>query len=58
MFDSSDFPKPLDEDLFDQWLEKGRNSKIANHYLLVIWDTMEENYVCEFVASEVQGPRP
>lgn len=50
MFDSSDFPKSLDEDLFDQWMEEGRNSKIANYYLLIIWDEMDEDYTCEYVS--------
>ena len=50
MFDNSDFPKPLDEDLFDQWMEEGRNSKIANYYLLIIWDEMDEDYTCEYIS--------
>ncbi|MEO9850266.1 MAG: hypothetical protein ABJH72_03285 [Reichenbachiella sp.] len=44
MFDGSDYPKPLDEELFDSWLEKGRQSKISYSYLLIIWDEFESAY--------------
>ncbi|UXP31151.1 hypothetical protein N6H18_12410 [Reichenbachiella agarivorans] len=45
MFDSSDYPKPLDESLFNSWLENGRLSKISYAYLLIIWDELEGNYL-------------
>ncbi len=45
MFDGSDFPKPLDEALFDEWLEKGRSSKISYRFLMIIWDELEGNYL-------------
>ncbi|PIB35296.1 hypothetical protein BFP72_07735 [Reichenbachiella sp. 5M10] len=44
MFDSSYYPKALDESLFESWLEKGRESKIPYSYLLVVWDEREANY--------------
>jgi hypothetical protein len=44
MFDGSDFPKSLDEALFNSWLENGRLSKIGYNYLLIIWDEYESNY--------------
>ncbi|MFY0652261.1 MAG: hypothetical protein JXQ96_09520 [Cyclobacteriaceae bacterium] len=44
MFDGSDYPKPLDEHLFDTWLENGRMSKIRYGYLLIIWDELESEY--------------
>lgn len=44
MFDGSDFPKSLDEELFDAWLENGRLSKIGYNYLLIVWDALESNY--------------
>ncbi|MFH6982227.1 hypothetical protein [Marinoscillum sp. 108] len=44
MFDGSDFPKPLDEALFDQWLENGRQSKISYGFLLIVWDAFEAAY--------------
>ncbi len=45
MFDGSDFPKSLDEELFENWLEVGRASKIGYHYLLIVWDAFEERYL-------------
>lgn len=44
MFDSREFPKSLDEAVFDQWLENGRLNKIGYNYLLVIWDEYETAY--------------
>ncbi|WP_109830246.1 hypothetical protein [Reichenbachiella versicolor] len=44
MFDGSDYPKSLEEETFDQWLENGRNSKIGYEYMLVIWDEFESEY--------------
>lgn len=44
MFDGPDYPKSLDEDQFDYWLEQGRESKLGYHYLLIIWDAFEEKY--------------
>lgn len=45
MFDGSDFPKSLDEEVFDEWLENGRESKISYSILLIVWDEFESNYV-------------
>lgn len=44
MFDGADFPKSLDEELFDHWLEEGRLSKLSYNYLLIIWDELESAY--------------
>lgn len=44
MFDGTDFPKSLDEEVFNLWLENGRLSKIRYNYLLIIWDEYESNY--------------
>lgn len=44
MFDGSDFPKSLDEAVFNLWLENGRLSKIRYHYLLIVWDGYESTY--------------
>jgi len=49
MFDGPDFPKALDEELFETWLEKGRDQQIGNKYLLVIWDSLDEDYKPVFV---------
>lgn len=44
MFDGPDFPKSLDEEVFNSWLENGRQSKIRYNYLLVIWNEYESAY--------------
>lgn len=51
MFDSPDYPKPLDEELFDAWLEKGRESKIGYEYMLVVWDDGESDYKPAYAES-------
>ena len=51
MFDGSDYPKSLDEEAFDHWLEKGRLSKIRYSYLLIIWDAVEEDYVPIYIEN-------
>ena len=57
MFDGSDFPKSLDEEVFNLWLEKGRQSKIGYHYLLVVWDAYESDYRPVYAAhrDEIAG---
>jgi hypothetical protein len=45
MFDSSDYPKALEEHLFESWLEAGRASKLSYAYLLIIWDELEGKYL-------------
>jgi hypothetical protein len=44
MFNGPGFPKSLDEEVFDLWLENGRQSKIRYNYLLIIWDGYESQY--------------
>jgi len=44
MFDNTDFPKSLNENEFDLWLENGRKSKLGYNYLLIIWDAFDEEY--------------
>lgn len=51
MFDGSDFPKSLDEQQFEEWLEEGRDSKISYNYLLIIWDAFEEKYLPVYLES-------
>ncbi len=43
MFEA-EFGKPLDESLFEEWLEKGRNSRIGYKYLLVNWNSQHEDF--------------
>ncbi|SHH19166.1 hypothetical protein SAMN04488109_3093 [Chryseolinea serpens] len=49
MFDGPDFPKSLDEEVFNAWLENGRLSKIGYNYLLVIWDEYDSKYLPVYV---------
>jgi hypothetical protein len=44
MFDGPDYPKSLNEEVFNQWLEKGRESKMGYEFLLVLWDEYESAY--------------
>ncbi|MDN3670786.1 hypothetical protein QWY93_15805 [Echinicola jeungdonensis] len=44
MFESPDYPKPLDEALFENWLEQGHDKKICYNYLLIIWDVLDQEY--------------
>lgn len=44
MFDGRQFKKSLDEQVFNSWLEKGRQSRMGYKYLLVIWDEFESNF--------------
>ena len=44
MFNGPAFPKPLEEDTFNRWLEDGRLSKLGHKYLLIIWDEFDSVY--------------
>ncbi|RAV98239.1 hypothetical protein [Pseudochryseolinea flava] len=44
MFNGPDYPKSLDEDVFDVWLEKGREQKLGYHCLIIIWDEYDAAY--------------
>jgi hypothetical protein len=50
MFETQ-YGKSLDEETFDAWLEKGRSSNLGYHFLIVIWNTLEEEYLPTFAAS-------
>ncbi|MEQ9219370.1 MAG: hypothetical protein RLO17_15070 [Cyclobacteriaceae bacterium] len=53
------FGKALDEETFDSWLEKGRSNNIGYHYLVIIWNTLEEEYQSAFIeAREELGQLP
>jgi len=49
MFDGAAFPKSLEEEVFEAWLESGRNSKIGYKYLLIIWDNYDDDYQAVYV---------
>ncbi|MBD8489310.1 hypothetical protein IFO69_11185 [Echinicola sp. CAU 1574] len=57
MFDSSDYPKPLDEALFETWLEKGREKKIPYNFLMIIWNVIDGAYKPVYAESreELKG---
>ncbi len=44
MFESFGNGKSLDEDLFDEWLEKGRENKIGYQFMLVTWTVQDEDF--------------
>jgi len=44
MFNGPDFPRSLDEKVFNSWLENGRLDKLGHKYLLIIWDELDEAY--------------
>lgn len=54
MFDGPDFPKSLDEEQFEEWLEEGRNSKIGYNYLLIIWDSFDEKYLPVYLEERLR----
>jgi hypothetical protein len=51
MFEGPDYPKPLDEELFNRWLENGRLSRIGHRYLVVVWDDFDSAYQPVYVAN-------
>jgi hypothetical protein len=44
MFNGPDYPKQLDEEVFNEWLESGRQSKVGYQYLMIVWDSYESAY--------------
>ena len=51
MFEGTDYPKALDEDRFETWLDDGRQCSINYEYMLVIWDEFESTYKPEYVEN-------
>jgi hypothetical protein len=51
MFDGPDYPKSLDEELFNRWLENGRQAKLGYSHLLIVWDEYESKYRPAYVES-------
>lgn len=54
MFDNSNFPQSLDEEIFEAWLESGRQSKVGYNYLLIIWDEADAKYLPVYVEHRDQ----
>lgn len=48
------YGKSLEEETFEYWLEKGRSSHMGHHYLLILWDTLEESYLPAYVSARDQ----
>ena len=44
MFEGREFPKSLDEETFQQWLEKGRLSSLGYLYLMIVWSERDSEY--------------
>lgn len=59
MFEGQDYPKALDEETFNRWLEKGRLSKIGYSHLLIVWDDYESAYRPVYVShrDEIEAYR-
>ncbi|CAD5277246.1 MULTISPECIES: hypothetical protein [unclassified Imperialibacter] len=51
MFHGSGFPTTLDEQVFNDWLEAGRNSKLSYTYMLIIWDELDSKYLPVYTAE-------
>jgi hypothetical protein len=51
MFEGADFPKALEEEVFNRWLETGRLSKIGYSYLVIVWDDFDAAYQPVYVAQ-------
>ena len=50
MFEGREYPKGLDEEVFNRWLENGRSGKIGYSHMLVIWDDYESAYQPVYVS--------
>lgn len=44
MFENLNLGESLDEELFDHWLDSGRESKIRYSYLVILWDEVEKDF--------------
>ncbi|PZX56929.1 hypothetical protein LV84_02058 [Algoriphagus ratkowskyi] len=51
MFEGSDYPNSVKEQVFESWLEEGRASKISYQYLLIVWNVYDEKYNPVYVES-------
>lgn len=44
MFENAENTISLEEEVFDEWLEKGKESRIGYHYMLVVWNEFDSKY--------------
>lgn len=42
MFEGPDYPQSIKEEVFEQWLENGRSSKIGYSFMLIVWNVFDE----------------
>lgn len=49
MFEGPEFPKPLDETVFNDWLEDGRQQMLRYNFLLIVWNELEREYLPIYV---------
>jgi hypothetical protein len=42
MFEGPDYPQGLNEEVFESWLENGRESKIGYNFMLIFWDVFDQ----------------
>ena len=54
MFDGSEFPQSLDEEVFATWLEEGRQRLLSYQYLLILWDELDAAYQPVYVTHRDQ----
>ncbi|MEB2784149.1 hypothetical protein [Algoriphagus persicinus] len=54
MFEGPDYPKSINEELFESWLAEGRASKISYHFLLIVWNVYEGNYTPVYAENREQ----
>lgn len=52
MFEGSEYPKSLDQQVFEEWLLEGRASKISYRYLLIVWSELESEYQPVYAESK------
>lgn len=51
MFEGPDYPSAIKEEVFESWLEDGRDSKISYRFLLIVWNVYDEKYKPVYVES-------
>jgi len=42
MFEGPDYPQGLNEEVFESWLENGRESKIGYIFMLIVWNVFDQ----------------
>lgn len=50
MFQTSE-REPLDEQIFEDWLEKGREDRFGFHYMIILWNEWDKAYKPMYTSS-------